>query len=167
MAVDPINQKWIGTNQGLLLVNSDGSALLATYNTTNSPLLSNNIVSLAIDKNKGTVYVGTDEGLTSFQTSAIEPKDSFTKLFMYPSPFILKSGTNKVTIDGLISNCDIKIITIYGKLVKEFASPGGRVAYWDGTNSSGNLVNTGVYLVVAYDENGNNVVTGKIAVIRK
>jgi ligand-binding sensor domain-containing protein len=167
MAVDPINQKWIGTNQGLLLVNSDGTVLLATYNTSNSPLLSNNIVSLAIDKNKGTVYVGTDQGLTSFQTSAIEPKDSFTKLFMYPSPFILKSGTNKVTIDGLISNCDIKIITIYGKLVKEFASPGGRVAYWDGTNSSGNLVSTGVYLVVAYDENGNNVVTGKIAVIRK
>jgi ligand-binding sensor domain-containing protein len=167
LAVDPINDKWVGTNQGLILVNSDGTEVLGTYTTQNSPLLSNNIISLAIDKNKGIVYVGTDEGLTSFQTAAIEPKDTFSKLFMYPSPFVLKSGTNKVTIDGLISNCNIKIITIYGKLIKEFPSPGGRVAFWDGTDSSGKLVGSGVYLVVAYDQDGNNVVTGKIAVLRQ
>jgi ligand-binding sensor domain-containing protein len=167
IAVDPINQKWIGTSQGLLLVNSDGSELLASYNTSNSPLLSNDIVSIAVDKNKGIVYVGTDNGLTSFSTPAVEPKDSFSKLFVYPSPFVLKSGTNKVTIDGLIKGCNIKIVTIYGKLVKEFTSPGGRVAYWDGTNNSGNLVGSGVYIIVAYDTEGNSVCTGKIAVVRK
>ncbi|MDR3627073.1 MAG: two-component regulator propeller domain-containing protein [Ignavibacteriaceae bacterium] len=167
IAVDPINQKWIGTSQGLLLVNSDGSELLATYNTTNSPLLSDDIISIAVDKNKGIVYVGTNNGLTSFSTPAIEPKDSFSKLFIYPSPFVLKSGTNKVTIDGLIRGCNIKIVTIYGKLVKEITSPGGRVAYWDGTNTNGSLVNSGVYIVVAYDTEGNSVCTGKIAVVRK
>jgi hypothetical protein len=167
LAVDPINQKWVGTNQGLLLVNSDGSELLATYNTKNSSLLSDNITSIAVNKNKGIIYVGTDQGLTSFQTAAVEPKDSFTKLFIYPSPFVLKSSSNRVTIDGLIRDSDIKIITITGKLVKEFSSPGGRIAYWDGTNSNGNLVSTGVYLVVAYDKDGNNVFTGKIAVIRQ
>lgn len=166
LAVDPINDKWVGTSQGLLLVNSDGSQLLASYNTQNSPLMSNNIVSLAIDKNNGTVYVGTNSGLTSFQTPAIQPKVSFTKLFMYPSPFVLKSGTNQLTIDGLVSNSNIKIITIYGKLVKEFSSPGGRVAYWDGTDINGKLVGSGVYIVVAYDQN-NNLVTGKIAVLRQ
>ena len=165
-AVDPINQKWVGTNLGLLLVNSDGSQLLASYNTQNSPLLNNNITSLAIDKNKGTVYAGTNQGLTSFQTAAIEPKVSFTKLFIYPSPFVLKSGSNQLTIDGLVSNSSVKIITIYGKLVKEFSSPGGRVAFWDGTDTNGNLVGSGVYIVVAYDQN-NNVVTGKIAVLRQ
>ena len=85
---------------------------------------------------------------------------------MYPSPFVLKSGTNQLTIDGLVSNSNIKIITIYGKLVKEFSSPGGRVAYWDGTDINGKLVGSGVYIVVAYDQN-NNLVTGKIAVLRQ
>jgi hypothetical protein len=165
-AVDPINQKWVGTNLGLLLINSDGSQLLASYNTQNSPLLNNNIISLAIDKNKGTVYVGTNQGLTSFNTAAIEPKVSFAKLFIYPSPFVLKSGSNQLTIDGLVSNSNVKIITIYGKLVKEFSSPGGRVAFWDGTDSNGKLVGSGVYIVVAYDQN-NNVITGKIAVLRQ
>jgi hypothetical protein len=166
IAVDPINNKWIGTNQGLLLVNSDGTSLLASYNSKNSPLLSDQITSIAIDKNTGTVYVGTNSGLTSFQTSAIQPQQSFTKLFMYPSPFVLKSGVNKLTIDGLIKNSKIKIISLTGKLIKEFDSPGGRIAYWDGTDSNGNLVNSGVYLVVAYDTDGNNVFTGKIAVLR-
>ncbi len=38
IAVDPLNQKWIGTNEGLLLVNSDGSRLLATFTAQNSAL---------------------------------------------------------------------------------------------------------------------------------
>ncbi len=167
IAVDPINDKWIGTNQGLLLVNSDGSSLLASYTTQNSPLLSDIITSIAVDKNTGTVYVGTNNGLTSFQTPAVQPQSSFTKLFMYPSPFVLKNGVNKLTIDGLIKDSQIKIISITGKLIKEFASPGGKIAYWNGTDSNGNLVNSGIYLVVAYDADGNNVFTGKIAVLHQ
>ena len=165
IAVDPINQKWVGTNQGLLLVNSDGTSILKVYNKSNSPLLSDEIRSIAIDKNSGTVYVGTDQGLTSFKTSAIQPKDSFTKLIIYPSPFVLKKGSNRLTIDGLIRNCDIKIISVDGKLIKDFQTPGGRIAYWDGTDNYGNMVNSGVYLIVAYTADGNNVFSGKIAVL--
>ena len=167
IAVDPINQKWVGTDQGLLLVNSDGSSLIAAYNTTNSPLLSDQISSIAINPNTGTVYVGTDQGVTSFQTSAIKPQDSFTSLSMYPSPFLLKNGENKLTIDGLIRDSEIKILSVTGKLVKKLSSPGGRVAFWDGTDENGNLVDSGVYFVVAYDKDGNNVFTGKIAVLKK
>ncbi|MCL5030577.1 MAG: hypothetical protein M1480_16315 [Bacteroidetes bacterium] len=166
IAVDPINHKWVGTNQGLLLVNSDGSELLAAFNSKNSPLLSDQITSITVDQNTGTVYVGTDQGLTSFQTPAIKPQDSFTKLFIYPSPFVLKNQNNNLTIDGLIKDSEIKILSITGKLIKDFSSPGGRVAYWDGTDSNGNLVNSGIYLIVAFDKDGNNVFTGKIAVLR-
>jgi|YelNatPaOPRAMG01_1025707.scaffolds.fasta_scaffold00372_36 ligand-binding sensor domain-containing protein len=167
IAVDPLNQKWVGTNQGLLLVSSDGTSLLASYNAENSPLLNDQIQSLAIDKNSGIVYVGTEGGLTSFKTSAIQPQESFTKLIIYPSPFVLKSSSNHLTIDGLVQGCSIKILSVSGKLIKQFDSPGGRVAYWDGTDNSGNLVSTGVYLVVAYNQDGSSVFTGKIAVIHK
>ncbi len=148
-------------------MNSDGSSLLAAFNTTNSALLSNQIRSIAIDDNTGKVFVGTDAGLTSFNTAAIKPVDGFTKLFVYPSPFILQNDNNKLTIDGLVKDSEIKILTISGKLVKEFSSPGGRVAYWDGTDNKGSLVNSGVYIIVAYDSEGNNITTGKIAVLHK
>jgi hypothetical protein len=167
IAVDPLNQKWIGTNEGLLLVNSDGSRLLASFTAQNSALLSNQIRSIAIDENKGIVYVGTDDGLTSFETPFIKPLESFDKLFVYPNPFNIKSGENLLTIDGLIRDTDIKILTINGALVIEFSSPGGRTAYWDGKDDKGELVSTGVYIIVAFDSEGNNVVTGKVAVLRE
>ncbi|MGB8320621.1 MAG: two-component regulator propeller domain-containing protein [Ignavibacteriaceae bacterium] len=168
MAVDPINQKWIGTNQGLLLVNSDGTNLIASYDSKNSPLPSDIIRSITIDDNSGKVYVATDAAITSFNTAAIKPQDSFTNLFVYPSPFILDGGNNnQVTISGLVVDSDIKILTITGKLVSEFSSPGGNVAFWDGKDMNGNYVSSGIYLVIAFDKEGNNAVAGKIAVIRK
>ncbi|MEJ2618343.1 MAG: two-component regulator propeller domain-containing protein, partial [Ignavibacteriaceae bacterium] len=167
MAVDPINQKWIGTNQGLLLVNSDGTSLIASYDSKNSPLPSDIIKSITIDDNSGVVYVATDAAITSFKTAAIKPQDSFTNLFVYPSPFILNGGNNQLTISGLVVDSDIKILTITGKLVSEFSSPGGDVAFWDGRDMDGNYVSSGIYLVIAFDKEGNNAVAGKIAVIRK
>jgi hypothetical protein len=166
IAVDPLNQKWIGTNQGLLLVNSDGSRLIATYDTRNSSLLSDVIRSIAIDENKGIVYVGTDAGLTSFETPAVKPLESFSELFVYPNPFLVQSKNEFLTIDALIKDSDIKILNISGKLINEFSSPGGRVAYWDGKDLDGTPVNTGIYIIVAYDQDGNNVATSKVAVLR-
>lgn len=167
IAVDPLNNKWIGTNQGLIHVNSDGSSLLAIYNTQNSPLPSDEIVSLAIDENKGRIYVGTDAGLTSFDTPAIKPVDSFSKLFLYPNPFIVNDGNKQLTIDGLIKDTEIKILNIEGRLVREFTSPGGRVANWDGKDENGNFVASGIYFVVAFDQEGNNITTSKVAVLHK
>jgi hypothetical protein len=52
-------------------------------------------------------------------------------------------------------------------LVAEFSSPGGRIAYWDGKDNNGELVSTGVYIIVAFDTEGNEVITGKVAVLRE
>jgi ligand-binding sensor domain-containing protein len=167
IAVDPLNQKWIATNQGLLLVNSDGSRLLAAYDSKNSALLSDNIISVAVDDNAGIVYAATSNGLTSFETPYIKPKEVFDQLFIYPNPFEVINGSALLTIDGLIRDSDIKILNIDGNLVAEFSSPGGRTAYWDGKDNEGNVVNSGVYIVVAFDRDGNNVITGKVAVFRR
>ena len=167
IAVDPINQKWIATNEGLLLVNSDGSRVLASYNSDNSPLLSNRVESIAIDEEAGIVYVGTDRGLTSFETPFLKPVESFDKLFVYPNPYTLDGTDKLLTIDGLIKDSNIKILNIDGILITEFSSPGGRIAFWDGKDKNGNMVNSGVYIIVAYDAEGSNIVTGKVAVLRK
>ena len=165
--VDPLNQKWIGTNQGLFVVNQDGTVLLNVFNSKNSPLLSDIIMQLAIDENTGTVYVSTDAGLISLKTTSVKPVQSFGRLQVYPSPFKLKRDNNQLTIDGLIAATDIKILTMAGSLVTEFTSPGGRIAFWDGRDSKGSLVSSGIYIIVAYDKDGNNVAAGKIAVVRE
>ena len=167
IAVDPLNQKWLGTNQGLFLVSSDGTQLLANLNTKNSPLLSDVIESLAFNESTGRLYVGTANGLISFETPSINPVESFNGLNIYPNPLLINNDTKLVTIDGLIRDTDIKIFSVSGKLVREFTSPGGRVAFWDGRDDNGDFVHSGVYIVVAYDQEGNSVETGKIAVLRE
>jgi hypothetical protein len=141
--------------------------LLAAYDSKNSPILSDRIISVAIDENAGIVYVGTDKGLTSFVTPFTKPKEAFDELFIFPNPYVVADGSNLLTIDGLVRDAEIKILTIDGKLVTEFSSPGGRTAFWDGRDENGNLINSGIYLVVAIDSGGNNTITGKVAVFRK
>lgn len=165
--VDPLNKKWIGTDQGLFLLSSDGTNLISFLDSRNSPLPTDIIRSITMNENTGTVYIGTDLGLTSFETDAVKPNEEYEELFIYPNPFIINGNTNQITIDGLIRDSEIKILSINGKLINEFSSPGGRIAYWNGKNFEGEFVSTGVYLIIAYDKEGNNVTTSKVAVIKK
>ncbi len=168
IVVDPLNQKWIATNNGVFVYSPDCIQLLEHYTASNSPIPNDNIRSLAIDEKNGIVYIGTDFGLSSLTTPSMQPQESFTDLFVYPNPLIVQNNsTNTVTIDGLVSNSLIKIFDINGKLIANFASPGGRVAFWNGRDLDGNYVSSGVYVIVAYDEEANNVATTKLAVIKK
>ncbi len=167
IAVDALDQKWVGTKDGIFVLSSDGLQLLARYTSSDSPLPDNEIRSIAIDEIKGIVYIGTDYGLVMLKTSYIKPVENFSDLFIYPNPFIIDSKNKNVTIDGLIKNSFIKILDINGNLIKSFKSPGGKIAIWDGTDINNNLVGSGIYIIIAYDEEANNVAIGKIAVIRK
>lgn len=167
MAVDALNQKWVGTNQGLILVTSDGASIIKTYNSANSSLLSDEIKSIAIDEKTGTVFVGTDEGISSFTTTFSKPVDSFTNLTVYPNPLIIDGSGKSVTVDGLVKDSELKILTVSGKLVNTIITDGGRIGFWNGKDSDGKYVGTGVYFIVAYDKDGNHVTTSKVAVIRK
>ena len=165
IAVDPLNNKWVGTYQGLFVMSPDGSYLLAQYDSKNSPLPSDNIKSVAIDKKSGMMYIGTSLGLSTLTTSSVEPKQEFGEIKIYPSPF--KIGTHQqVTFDGLVKNSSIKILSISGKLIKTLETPGGRISFWDGKDESGKFVSSGIYLLVAFDEEADKITTSKFAVIR-
>ncbi|MDP3583385.1 MAG: two-component regulator propeller domain-containing protein, partial [Ignavibacteria bacterium] len=167
IAVDPIDQKWIGTNNGVFVLSSDGYQLINYFNAKNSPLPDNNVMSIAIDSKSGKVYLGTDFGLAELSTSFIEPKESFENLYIYPNPFVIGKEESSVTIDGLIRNSSIKILSVTGDLIASFETPGGKIGFWNGKDSDGNFVSSGVYFIVAFDEEGNNIKTSKVAVIRK
>lgn len=167
IAVDPLDKKWIGTKQGLLVLSSDGFQVLNTYNSKNSPLPNDDIKSIAIDQKKGIVYVGTDNGLAAISTTSIQPVNTFDKINVYPQPFLLDGSGSVVSLDGLVRGSTLKIMSITGDLINNIKTPGGRVGFWDGRDLNGNYVSTGIYLAVAYDDEGNNVATVKIAVVKK
>ncbi len=168
IAVDQLNNKWVGTSTGVWVLSPDGSKLIAQFNTKNSPLPADNIKSIAIDNNTGTVYIGTDYGMASYNSFSVKPKEGFEKLKIYPNPFLVEgSKNNNLVVDGLVKNSTIKILTTSGTLVNEFTTPGGRIALWDGKDKNNKLVPTGIYFIVAYSEDGEQTTIGKVAVIKK
>lgn len=165
---DPLNNKWIATRQGVFVLSPDGTVILDRYTVENTDgkLLDNDVASLAIDANTGLIYFGTEKGLSRLSTSAVAPKRSFGDLTFSPNPLNLPSSS-LVTIDGLVQSSLIKILSVNGDLVREIRSPGGRVGFWDGKNARGSYVGSGIYLVIAYSEDGSKVATGKLAVVRR
>jgi len=168
IAVDALNNKWIGTSNGVFVVNSDGTQLLQTYNvaSTNDQLLANDVRSIAIDQKRGIVYFGTEQGLSSLAIEPVQTNQSYSQLEIGPNPFILPSD-QPLTIRNLVAVSTIKVMTVSGFVVTQFEAQGGGRAFWDGRDKNGALVSSGIYFIVAFTENGSQTVTGKVAVIRR
>lgn len=169
IAVDPLNQKWIATNEGAILLSRDGIQTLAQYTMENTDgrIISNEIRDVAVDPKTGTVYFATTNGLASLTTTSVQPKTEFEEIVVSPNPYRIPNSL-PLTIDGLVENSKVKILTIDGHLVREFQSPGGRIGFWDGKDESGKDVASGVYLIVAYSETQKDKVgKGKVAVLRR
>ena len=155
IAVDGANRKWIGTaNNGVYLVNADGSEVLQHYTSDNSTLPSNIIYSICCSTVSNSVYVGTEEGLVEIYSDASQPSADFGNVYAYPNP-VRPEYTGNIAITGLMDNSLVKIADSAGNVVRSLRSVGG-TAIWDGCNSSGRRVKTGVYFVLTSQSDGSN-----------
>jgi hypothetical protein len=166
--VDALNQKWVGTSEGVVLLSTDGTQQIATYSveSTGGKLINNDVRSIAVDGKTGMAYFGTLNGLAAVTTASATPNQVLGKLLISPNPLFIP-GSSEATIDGLVENSQIKIMSIDGRLIRKIVPPGGRIGFWDGRNDEGAYVASGVYIIVASSEKGETATTGKIAVIRR
>ena len=164
IAVDGGNRKWCGTKaNGVFLISENGEEELEHFTVDNSPLLSNEITSIAIDSRSGEVFFGTSEGLISYMGIATEPEKKFTDVYVYPNP-VRETYYGPIVVTGLMEDTDVKITDISGNLVFHGTSFGGQIA-WDGKNRNGNRCHTGVYLVFLNNKTGEETLVTKILFI--
>jgi ligand-binding sensor domain-containing protein len=163
IAVDGGNRKWVGTQRaGIFLFSPDGLKEIHHFTTENSPLLSNHITGITIDKN-GEVFIGTDKGLISYRGTATPGNDTYSEVYAYPNP-VRENYTGLIAIKGLVTNASVKITDSYGNLVYETKAEGGQ-AVWDGYTFNHVHVSTGVYLVFVTNSDGTESMVTKILVI--
>lgn len=164
IAVDGANRKWIGTeSSGVYLMSENGQKMIKQFTVSNSPLLSNDILSIAINPVTGEVFFGTGQGIVSYQSDAAESTGSFSNVYAYPNP--VREGYNGIiTITGLIENTQVKITDLNGNLICNTVS-NGSIATWNGKDVHGRKVNTGIYLVICATEDGTQSTITKIMVI--
>ncbi|MBI2618999.1 MAG: hypothetical protein HYW57_02855 [Ignavibacteriales bacterium] len=168
IAVDAVNNKWVGTKEGVFVMNPDATQILGQYTVSNTGgrLVDNDIRSLAIDQERGIIYIGTEKGLSSLAIAPVSVSRTLSTLTIGPNPYIIPTD-RQLEIRNLTAEATIKILTVNGFLVSEFGAQGGGRAFWNGRDREGNLVGSGVYFVVAFGNNGDEVASTKVAVIRK
>ena len=165
IAVDGQNRKWMGTRNGAYLMSEDGTEQLLEFNTENSPLFSNSIISIAIDQHSGEIFFSTDQGLISYMGDATEPEETCRAPEVFPNPF--HPGIHEqMAIRGLAEFTNVRITTESGLLVQEISGSGGQ-AVWNGKDIRGNDIMPGVYLIMAADRENQNACIAKLAVLPK
>lgn len=165
IAVDGANRKWIGTSTGLWLFSPDGTQQIHFFTTENSPLLSNNIVSLTIEPTSGILYIGTDKGLLLYRSEATEGNENIECINkVFPNP-VREDFNGTIAITCLPQNADVKITDVSGRLVYKTTALGGQ-AVWDGRHPNGDRAKAGVYLVFTANEDGSSKQVSKILVVR-
>ena len=170
--VDANNNKWFSTDGGLSILKSGKSPWESNawvhYTTNNSGLPHDIVYSVFVDEKSGEAYIGTEAGLAIFHGSFAELKADFESMTGGPNPFIL-DGTSKFVIKNLMPNSTVKILSINGKLIRTLTQSNGLVegsrGLWDGKDFENKSVASGIYLFLAYTEDGETG-RGKIAVIK-
>lgn len=165
IAIDGGNRKWFGTESGgIFVISPDGTEQYAVYNKDNSPLFSNNVLSLAIDDDRGIIYIVTDRGLQSAVISSTKPDAGMSSVYAAPNP-VQPDYYGDVAIRGLLDNSVVRITDLRGNLVHETMSNGGG-ALWNLCNRDGRRVETGIYLIQCTTTDGVTRNVGKIHVVK-
>lgn len=166
IAVDHSNRKWISTEaSGIYLVSPSGDEILKHFTKDNSYLSSNSVYSLLCDPMSNTLYIGTANGLLSYGATSSPGMESYVEILAYPNP-VRPDYSGDIIIKGLMDNSLVKIADSAGNVVMQKRSEGGMVS-WDGCNSAGKPVRSGVYYVLAsQNSDGTTGAVTKIVIIR-
>ena len=128
-------------------------------------MLSNNILSLALNDDNGLLYIGTADGLMTFQTGTGSGSVSeLDGVYVYPNP-LRPEYPDGVTIAGLQAGCSVKITDTTGRLLYQTESVTTEVK-WNARGADGNRVASGVYAVAVYDPVSKKSKLIRFAVIR-
>lgn len=168
---DPFGRVWIGSQDNGMSMYDPVRERFTNYYQGNSPLLSQQIISLNYDPYEGRLLIGTSEGLNTLRIGRIiKPDTDLNTLKAFPNPF-KPDGTNTTQIVNLPEDSlpagenECRIYSSSGSLVIKLKETPFSRFEWDGKNKSGGLVSSGIYFFVVTDKNGKTK-RGKLAIIR-
>ena len=188
--VDGSNNKWISTaSSGVFYFSSDGQQTIQHFTKDNSPLPANNVFDIEIAPSGEEIYFATEKGLVSFLSGGSQPTETLSDVEVYPNPVRpeyqilgfsdLKDINKGVKIRGLTENVNVKITDVEGNLVAEGQSNrtlrfdsglnlgiDGGTAIWNGRNFAGNIVASGVYLILISDLDSLETMVKKVMIVR-
>ena len=163
--VDAGDHKWVSVDGGgVYYLSADGQQTIKHFTKENSPLPTNTITDIKVDKKTGKVYFVSYDGIVTYQGDVADVTSNFGNVLVYPNPVVYSNFKGKVTIKGLAEVTNIRIADAAGNVVHSAVARGGYYE-WDLNNQRGTRVASGVYFVLMTNEDGSDKATAKIAVV--
>jgi flagellar hook assembly protein FlgD len=113
-----------------------------------------------MDYQTGELYIGTDQGISSYRTDATLGAKRFDGAYAFPNP-VRPEYNGMITVTGLVANAEVRITDVEGNVVFSDRANGGTIT-WDGRTYQGVRAASGVYLVFASNDDGSQSVVTKI-----
>ncbi|MCA0391445.1 MAG: T9SS type A sorting domain-containing protein [Bacteroidetes bacterium] len=163
--VDGGNQKWVSVDEGgVFYLSSDGQKTFNHFTKQNSPLPTNSVTDIKVDKQTGKVYFVTLDGVMVYQGDVLSVNENFGEVLVYPNPVVYANYKGNVRIRGLAEKTNIRITDAAGNLVHQAVAKGGYYE-WNLNNQRGVRVASGIYFVLMTNSDGTDTATAKIAVV--
>ncbi|MFP7657686.1 type IX secretion system anionic LPS delivery protein PorZ [Chryseobacterium proteolyticum] len=163
--VDAGDYKWISVDGGgVYYLSSDGQRTIKHFTKENSPLPTNSITDIKVDRKTGKVYFASYNGIVTYQGDVADVTSGFGNVVVYPNPVVHSNFKGKVTIKGLAEKTNIRITDVAGNVIHSAVARGGYYE-WDLNNQRGTRVASGIYFVLMTNEDGSDKATAKIAVV--
>lgn len=164
MATAPDLSLWLGTeSNGLWNFANQGTTLLNHFTRQDSPIYSNEIVTLTFDDRSGELFIVLPEGGISYRTGTSKSFETLDMLKIYPNP-VRPDFNGILSIEGLLDFAEVKITNSAGRVIYSIQVRGGKLA-WNLRDTSGNRPESGVYIVYVSDELGRERIGGKFVII--
>lgn len=182
LLLDESGNLWVATDLGLNRIARDNISEILTFTTPAAyqrdlflyysdpeqivaPLANAKCSSLALDRERNLLYVGTEGGLSAFDIGSITPDETnLSDVYLYPNPVRAYSGDNVLRVANINSRVTIEIYSLEGELVDSRQTDPSNPVAWDLLTADGFLAASGVYVVKVRDENGE--ITRTISLIR-
>jgi len=164
MDVAPNGDVFVGSEEGLRWYRTNGTT--QDFTIANSPIASDDVRAIAVDRRTGVVWIGTAEGLNRFNPAYQPPalpvgvEDS---LRVYPNPATLTGAGLQLRLIGASAGYSGGIYDLRGRLLHRFSTANQGQIFWNGRDDDGEQVRPGIYFVRA--EGGGRVARARFVLL--
>ncbi len=145
VAADGLGNLWVATTTGVARIAPSGA--IATYTYETSGLVNDQVLCIAVDDAKGQVWFGTPSGMAVLQAWTPGVGKDLSDAYIFPNPLEPASGASVFRVAGLPSGAEAWVYDLGGRLLKSLGVVSNGGVLWDGTDSGGAAVPTGVYII--------------------
>jgi len=165
LSIDATGGVWWATTGGVFHRKTDRT--VEVFNADNSPLLSDDVHSVMVDRATGDVWIGSVLGVNRYNAEAApEGAAPVTPptFGIYPNPALLSAvsvGLRAVDLTGPFLG---KVYDARGRFVRDLLGNASSGGVWDGTDAHGAVVRPGLYFLKV--QQGGQTRVGRVVLLR-